>query len=137
TLGERHESEERSPECRRIETEGAFKDEKRQEKTDPEKPRCACHKEQAKSPAAMSFEIASQRVTQRHAAAKPDQHGVQSRTQVYRKIANASPYPGHVKAGHAEREGGQHVDTPIPPVKDWKAVADLRHQLSRPGEHDD
>src|SRR6202035_1204239 len=60
-----------------------------------------------------------------------------SRTQVYRKIANASPYPGHVKAGHAEREGGQHVDTPIPAVKDWKAVADLRHQLSRSGEHDD
>src|SRR5580700_6466526 len=75
-LGESHESEERPPESRWIETEGAFKDEKRQEKTDPEKPRCTYHQEEAKSPAAMRFKIASQRIAQRHAAAKPDEDGV-------------------------------------------------------------
>src|ERR1700722_12207098 len=85
----------------------------------------------------MGSEIASQRITQCHATAKPDQDSVQSRTQVYRKIANASPYPSHVKTGHAEGDGGQHVDTSIPAVKDWKAVTDLRNQLNRPGEHDD
>src|SRR5580704_17434938 len=37
-LGESYESEERTPERNRVETEGAFKDEKRQEKADPEKP---------------------------------------------------------------------------------------------------
>src|SRR5579863_1155742 len=85
----------------------------------------------------MSSEIATERVAQCHAAAKPDQDGVHSRAQVRRKIADTSPDPGHVQARQAEGEGGQHVDTAIPAMKDWKAVADLRNQLNRSGEHDE
>jgi hypothetical protein len=85
----------------------------------------------------MSFEVPGKGITQRHASTEPDQDGVQSRTYVLRKVANASPDPSNIKTGNAEGEGGQHINTPVPAMKGGKAVPDLRNQLNRSGEHDD
>jgi hypothetical protein len=111
----------------RVETEGAFEDRKRQEKYQPEKPSRTRHQEQAKGPPAMGFEIAGHGVAQGHGGEEPYQDCVQGSANVLRYVADGSANPGHVKTSRGDSDGGQHIDTPVPAMKDGKAIPDLRN----------
>src|SRR5438445_284 len=85
----------------------------------------------------MDFEVAGHRVTQCHSCAEHDQDCVKAAAQMLKNIANASPEPSHIQAGYAEADSRQHVDSPVPAMKDGKAVADTGNELQGSREHDE
>jgi hypothetical protein len=131
------EGEEGALERRRIETEGTLEDDERQGKSDSEEPDSTHHEEQAKGPPAMRLEIACNRVAQGHGGAEHDQHRVEADSEFLRDVTHASTDPQHVQTRTADRESGQHVETPVPAMKGRCALSDLRDQLNRSAEDDE
>src|SRR6266849_3594676 len=132
-LSEGPEGEERADKICLIETDRA-EEEKRQEKSHSEEPGCTRHEEQANSPAAMSCEIASNRIAQRHGGAEHDQDGSQDRNYVLSHVAdNPSAGQGQIKASGRLSERGEYEYAPIPAMKSGEAVSDARNQLKRSG----
>lgn len=134
-LGERDESGEWARECNRIKTDGASKDEEPSEKRDSEKPDCTHHEEKTQGPATMRSEIASKCRAQGESGKEPDQDSIQRASDVLRNVANGSAEPCHVCPRQCGRNCGEHVDTPVPTMKDGGKVENLGNELRGSGEH--
>src|SRR5450755_1888540 len=85
----------------------------------------------------MRDEVAGQGRAQGQTGEKEDQHRAEAGADVLRKVAHGSANPCEIKTRRAAQDCKRHIDASVPAVKNWKAVANLRDELERSGDHDD